>query len=110
MSSPKGSDGLYPNNLNQIQKIQVPEGFTIWIRFTQFSVEAMDNVTITDKDGTSPGQIDGDTSSENYWNWGEKEILSNTNIVSVQFKTDAVGSDYRFGWRLMWGKENFIFL
>ena len=110
MSSPKGSDGLYPNNLNQIQKIQVPEGFTIWIRFTQFSVEAMDNVTVTDKDGTSPGQIGRDTSSENFWNWGEKEILSNTNIVSVQFKTDAVGSDYRFGWRLMWGKENFIFL
>merc|ERR1719167_808217 len=103
LSSPKGSDGLYPNNLNQIQKIQVPEGFTIWIRFTQFSVEAMDNVTITDKDGTSPGQIDRDTSSENFWNWGEKEILSNTNIVSVQFKTDTVGSDYRFGWRLMWG-------
>ena len=110
MSSPKGSDGKYPNNLNQIQKIQVPEGFTIWIRFTEFSVEAMDNVTITDKDGTNPGQIDGDPYSDNFWHFGEKEILSNTNIVSVQFKTDAIGSKYSFGWRLMWGTENFKFL
>jgi len=103
LSSPKGSDGRYPNNLNQIQKIQVPEGFTIWIRFTQFHVEGMDNVTITDKDGTSPGQIDGNPGSDNFWHFGDKEILSNTNIVSVQFKTDAISDKYSFGWRLMWG-------
>ena len=109
MSSPKGSDGKYPNNLNQIQKIQVPEGFTIWIRFTQFYVAGMDNVTITDKDGTSPGQIDGIPGSDNFWHFGDKEILSNTNIVSVQFKTDAISDKYSFGWRLMWGEENFIF-
>ena len=66
-------------------------------------------MTITDKDGTSPGHIDGNPYSDNFWHFGEKEILSNTNIVSVQFKTDAISDEYSFGWRLMWGEENFIF-
>ena len=110
MSSPKGSDGKYPNNLNQLQKIQVPEGFTIWIRFTKFLVQAMDNVTITDSDGTNPGHINrvtlSDDSSRGYWDF-EKEIMSRTNMVTVQFQTDADNND--FGWRLIWGEENFIF-
>ena len=47
---------------------------------------AGDNVTITDKDGTSPGQIDGNPGSDNFWHFGEKEILSNTNIVQARIQ------------------------
>merc|ERR1719474_456292 len=108
LSSPKGSDGKYPNNLNQVQKIQAPEGYTIWLRFTKFSIDSMDNVTITDKDGTTPGHIDGVPGSDNYFNYSKegdggkgKEILSNTNMVSIDFKTDAANND--IGWRLTWG-------
>ena len=70
----------------------------------------MDNVTITDSDGTNPGHINrvtlSDDSSRGYWDF-EKEIMSRTNMVTVQFQTDADNNDY--GWRLIWGEENFIF-
>ena len=70
----------------------------------------MDNVTITDRDGTNPGHINrvtlSDDSSRGYWDF-EKEIMSRTNMVTVQFQTDADNND--FGWRLIWGEENFIF-
>ena len=43
----------YFNYLDIVQKIQVPEGNTIWIRFTDFDCEReYDTVTITDNDGT----------------------------------------------------------
>ena len=34
----------YPNNLQFVQKIQVPEGNTIWIRFTDFECERLADV------------------------------------------------------------------
>ena len=90
----------YPNNLNQVQKIQVPEGNTIWIRFTDFRCEPeFDTVTITDKDGTRLGLFDGGENSDDDW---REEIDSNTDTVEVLFHTD--GSGTYPGWRLEWGK------
>ena len=93
----------YPHDLNQVQKIQVPEGNTIWIRFTDFDVEReYDTVTITDKDGTRLGLFDIVVYS--YADW-RREIESYTDTVEVVFRTDVSGSD--MGWRLEWGKYKF---
>ena len=90
----------YPNNFNQVQKIQVPEGNTIWIRFTDFQCEPeYDTVTITDKDGTRLGLFDGGENSDDDW-W--KEIVSNTDAVEVLFHTDESGN--YMGWKLEYGK------
>ena len=90
----------YPHDLNQVQKIQVPEGNTIRIRFTDFDVEReYDTVTITDKDGTRLGLFDIGVYS--YADW-RREIVSITDAVEVLFHTDVSGSD--MGWRLEWGK------
>jgi len=89
----------YPNNLDQVQKIQVPEGNTIWIRFTDFRCEEeFDTVTITDKDGTRLGLFDGGENSDDDW---REEIESYTDTVEVLFHTD--GSGTYPGWRLEWG-------
>ena len=64
----------YPSNIDQVQKIQFPEGNTIWVCFTDFDFEEeYDTVTITDKDGTRLGFFDG---------WRE-EIVSNSSTVEV---------------------------
>ena len=90
----------YPNNLNLVQKIQVPEGNTIWIRFPFFECERKyDTVTITDKDGTRLGFFDSNFNSHDDW---RKEIVSNTDTVEVLFHSDE--SATRRGWRLDWGK------
>jgi len=89
----------YPNNLDQVQKIQVPEGNTVWIRFTDFRCEEeFDTVTITDKDGTRLGLFDGGENSDDDW---REEIESYTDTVEVLFHTD--GSGTYPGWRLEWG-------
>ena len=99
LTSPNYPEG-YPNNLNQLQKIQVPEGNTILIRFTKFYCEPEhDTVTITDKDGTRLGFFDGGATSEDDW---REEIVSNTSMVEVLFHTDGSATDE--GWRLDWGK------
>merc|ERR1712212_212469 len=50
----------YLDRLDIVKKIQVPEGNTIRIRFTDFDCERKyDTVTITDKDGTRLGLFDG---------------------------------------------------
>ena len=88
----------YPNNLNLVQRIQVPEGNTIWIRFSDFDCEPeFDHVTITDKDGTRLGLLDNGYRSDD---WRE-EIVSNTNTVEILFHTD--GSGKSSGWTLDWG-------
>ena len=99
LTSPNYPEG-YPNNLNQVQKIQVPEGNTILIRFTKFYCEPEhDTVTITDKDGTRLGLFDGGENSDDDW---RKEIVSNTDTVEVLFHTDSMG--YIEGWKLEWGE------
>merc|ERR1712222_194561 len=90
----------YFNGLDILQKIQVPEGNTIRIRFTDFDCERKyDTVTITDKDGTRLGLFDGGENSED--DWRTKEMVSNTDTVEVLFETDSSGT--RTGWRLDWG-------
>ena len=67
----------YLNDLDIVQKIQVPEGNTIWIRFTDFDCEReYDYVTITDNDGTRLGLFDGGENSDD--DWWTKEIVSKT--------------------------------
>ena len=96
LNFPKG----YFSNIDQVQKIQVPEGNTIRIRFTDFECEReFDTVTITDKDGTRLGLFDGGANSDDDW---RKEIVSNTDTVEVLFHSDE--SATRRGWRLDWGK------
>ena len=91
---------FYPLNIEQVQKIQVPEGNTIWIRFTDFDCEPrFDTVTVTDRDGTRLGFLDGGVNSDDDW---RKEIVSNSDMVEVLFRTDD--SNYKKGWRLDWGK------
>jgi len=90
----------YLNRLDIVKKIQVPEGNTIRIRFTDFDCEPQhDTVTITDKDGTRLGLFDGMANSDD--DWQTKEIISKTDTVEVLFHTD--GSRSYTGWRLDWG-------
>merc|ERR1712172_297122 len=90
----------YFDNLDHVQKIQVPEGNTIRSRSTDFDCEPQyDTVTITDKDGTRLALFDGRHNSED--DWRTKEIVSNTDTVEVLFHTDGSG-EYP-GWRLDWG-------
>ena len=58
----------YFNGLEIVQKIQVPEGNTIRMRFSDFDCEReYDTVTITDKDGTRLGIFDAGGNSEDDW-------------------------------------------
>merc|ERR1719365_55796 len=90
----------YQNNLDVVQKIQVPEGNTIWMRFDfDFEIERnADWVEVTDKDG----RILWESLDDNFWEMGwEQQFESNTNSVEVHFHTD--GSVTAKGWRLKWG-------
>ena len=78
----------YLDRLDIVKKIQVPEGNTIRIRFTDFDCEPQhDTVTITDKDGTRLGLFDGMANSDD--DWQTKEIISKTDTVEVLFHTDG---------------------
>jgi len=90
----------YPNSLDLVQKIQVPEGNTIWIRFTDFECEpGADHLIIRDHDGTVLGTYNVDPGfSEALW---RTPMVSITNAVDVEFYTD--GSVTQRGWRLEWG-------
>jgi len=89
----------YQNNLNVHQKIQVPEGNTIWMRFTgDFDIERnADWVKVYDRDGSRLWTSLADEFYE-MWDW---RFVSNTNTVEVQFRTDESVTDR--GWRLEWG-------
>merc|ERR1719365_417193 len=90
----------YQNNLDVVQKIQVPEGNTIWMRFDfDFEIERnVDWVEVTDKDGS----ILWESRNDDYYEMGmEQRFESNTNSVEVLFHTD--GSVTATGWRLRWG-------
>ena len=86
----------YPNNLNLFYGIQVPEGNTIWLRFTELTLEPFaDKIRVTDRDGTLLGD------SSHYPNSG-MQFVSRTNTVEVHFHTDS--STTKRGWRLEWGE------
>ena len=88
---------VYPNNLNLHQKIEVPEGNTIWVRFTDFdSEQGNDGAYI--KDGN--GDIHEWTTGRNAALSGKRVL--NTNTAEVVFYTD--GSVAGRGWRLEWGE------
>ena len=90
----------YPTSIDQVQKIQVPESNTIWIRFTDFDCEReFDTVTVTDKDGTRLGFFDRGVNSDDDW---RKTIVSKTDRVAVLYHTDRIGVSK--GWRLDWGE------
>jgi len=92
LTSP-GYPGDYQNSLDVVQKIQVPEGNTIWIRFTDFTVEdEIDWVEVRDSGTGSTLWLDGPV---------DELFVSNTSTVEVQFFTDS-SVTYR-GWRLEWG-------
>ena len=96
----------YLHNLDLVQLIQVPEGNTIRIRFTDYEVEPeYDTVTVSDKYGGTLGVFDGLAKSDNDW---QKEIVSKTNKVEVRFRTD--GSGRGKGWRLDWGECRVILI
>jgi len=99
LTSPNYPQPDYPNNYDSLQRIRVPEGNTIWMRFSDFVCEPrFDTVTITDKDGTRLGLFDGKYDSDD--DWQTKEMVSNSDMVEVQFHTD--GGSHRMGWRLDW--------
>merc|ERR1712130_1024790 len=89
----------YQNNLDVTQKIQVPEGNTIWMRFTGFfEIERdADWVEVADK----AGSILWDSMNDDFWEMRDGRFVSNTNTVEVFFHTD--GSVTEKGWRLEWG-------
>ena len=89
-----------------LQRIQVPENNTIWIRFTDFECQpGRDTVTLTDGDGTRLGFFEADSSAaddDDAVDWRNNEIVSNTEVVEVLFHTDSMG--YIEGWKLEWGE------
>jgi len=86
----------YPPNLNLVQKIEVPEGNTIWVHFTDFdSEQGNDDAFIKDQDGN----IHQWTTGRNAVTYGREVI--DTNAAEVVFRTD--GSVAGRGWRLEWG-------
>merc|ERR1712226_1545263 len=89
----------YQNNLSVRQKIEVPEGNTIWMRFTGDSeIERnSDAVEVANKDG----RILWSSSNDDSWEKRDEWFVSITNTVDVLFYTD--GSVAYRGWRLEWG-------
>merc|ERR1712130_268862 len=91
----------YQNNLNVRQNIEVPEGNTIWMRFTRDSdIERNENsdvVEVANKDG----RILWSSSNDDSWEKRDERFVSITNTVDVLFYTD--GSVTYRGWRLEWG-------
>merc|ERR1712168_1107750 len=84
----------YPNSHNLVQKIQVPEGNTIWMRFTDLVVENdLDRVEITDSSTLSLLSRPMPALNEIF--------ESESNTVEVEFHTDS-SVTYK-GWRLEWG-------
>ena len=98
----------YLSNLNLVQKIQVPEGNTIWIRFTELDCE-LSTVTVTDT-GKLLAKMEfnsillNGTYSEDW----TRQIVSDSNAVEVRFRTYSSAEDR--GWRLEWGKSEVILI
>ena len=104
LTSPNYREGEeYPENFDGFQRIQVPEGNTIWMQFTDFDLGSdEDFVEVTDKDGTTLGHFDEEESHDDPW----VEFESKTNMVEVRFHTDDGFTDD--GWELQWGELRLI--
>ena len=100
LTSPNYREGEeYPENFDGFQRIQVPEGNTIWMQFTDFDLGSdEDFVEVTDKDGTTLGHFDEEESHDDPW----VEFESKTNMVEARFHTDDSSTDD--GWELQWGE------
>ena len=100
--------GSYPSNLNLVQKVQVPEGTTIWIRFTELDCE-LSTVTVTDT-GKLLAKMEfnsillNGTYSEDW----TRQIVSDSNAVEVRFRSYSSAEDR--GWRLEWGESEVILI
>merc|ERR1712192_261595 len=101
LTSPNYPD-RYLDNIELVQKIQVLEGNTIWIRFTDFQCDIYEKVRITDEGQfrTALESLYSSSEEVNLMNW-RSEFLSKTNMVEVRFRTFEHGTDT--GWRPEWG-------
>ena len=99
--------GIYPNNMDKTEIIEVESGKILRLEFTHFAVSwaspCGDYVKIIDGDGTtlmdnSCGDSSSDPSSSGYFL--RPIITTRSNRVEIFFHTD--GSDTRTGWSLSW--------
>jgi hypothetical protein len=96
--------GVYPNNVDSIQTIQVAEGKTIRVVFTSFNTErGYGEVQIVDKDGTFLVDCSGyyEQRGSCRLNSLTSPIISNSNMVHVKFHTWTGWT----GWRLEWEEQ-----
>ena len=97
LSSPN-YPGKYPNNHKKTKTIQGGPGTVLVVEFTAFDVEShascrVDYLKIRDGDGTT---LMGKTCGSSL----PAKIISNTNVVKLEFKTNAKGQ--KTGWRVIW--------
>ena len=97
LSSPN-YPGKYPNNHKKTKTIQGGPGTVLVLEFTAFDVEShascrFDYLKIRDGDGTT---LMGKTCGSSL----PAKIISNTNIVKLDFKTNAKGK--WTGWSVSW--------
>ena len=97
LSSPN-YPGEYPNNHKKTETIQGGPGTVLVLEFTAFDVEShascrFDYLKIRDGDGTT---LMGKTCGSSL----PAKIISNTNVVKLEFKTNAKGQ--KTGWRVIW--------
>ena len=94
--------GIYPDNVEKTETIQVEAGRVISLKFTAFDIEynpncLLDHLTIKDGDGTT---LLGKSCGSNL----PSSITSRSNIINLVFKTDS--STRRSGWSLTWSASS----
>ena len=97
LSSPN-YPGKYPNKHKKTETIRGGPGTELVLEFTDFDVEyhgtcRFDYLKIRDGDGTT---LMGKTCGSSL----PAKIISNTNVVKLEFKTNAKGQ--KTGWRVIW--------
>ena len=97
----------YPNNVDLVQKIEVPEGNSIRMRFTDFDCEEgpdwleVHDVMTSWQNGSLLWERPGLSGSK-----VDRDFVSYRNKVEVVFRTD--GSVTARGWRLEWSEYSVI--
>ena len=106
LSSPN-RPGNYPDFFAKTETIQVKEGLVILLQFTAFNIEphsncGLDNLTITDWDGTTLMNNSCGYSDQPSWStyFQPPIITTRSNRVEIFFHTDGSGKDT--GWSLSW--------
>ena len=112
----------YPNNLDIVQKIEVPEGKRIWIRFSDFNlcwtpgkgtrlIRCKDTLDIFDQDGTQLGGLGLGWGFHGGWGHHggpyHELVVSHSNKVELHFHTEttvAFNKRWFIGWSLAWGE------